>query len=62
LEQEHNNPKQMELWLVTSVVGIAKSVPQANKKFTFAIMQLLDSHGDSGHDFNLYRRIKINIL
>ncbi len=29
----------MELWLVTSVVGIAKSVPQENTKFTFAIMQ-----------------------
>jgi hypothetical protein len=62
LEQQHSNPKQMELWLVTSVVGIAKSVPQENTKFTFAIMQLLDSHGDSGHDFNLYTRIKINIL
>jgi hypothetical protein len=51
LEQQHSNAKQMELWLVTSGVGIAKSVPQENTKFTFAIMQLLDSHGDSDHDF-----------
>ncbi len=52
----------MELWLVTSVVGIAKSVPQENTKFTFAIMQLLDSHGDSGYDFQPLHKDKINIL